>query len=309
LYRIEKVCIFAAEFTFKRLFMGRRKQALPEDRRLVSRSEAATILGVSPQTVSNYISKGILAGTRRGSYTYVFKKSIDKAYTESRDAIAAKEEFEQVQQHYEKKKKELTEMGREIMKDFNLMNKAYSIRSDFFEAICSMCGASDDIHKDNFTRRTASIIEMWLRGQDYSVIAKQHGLTKERVRQLIASGLHRMPKWKDFVETAQRCNALYKKLTEVTAENEILKEENQQLRDKLMMKESPKIVNPILSKPIHETDLSTRAVNCLYLADIKTVYDLTNITRERLMCLNQMGKKTVTEIEDFMTKNGLQLKL
>ena len=290
-------------------FMGRKKQLMPDDHRLISRSEAASILGVSPQTISNYITKGILAGTRRGSYTYVFRKSLEKACVESRDAKAAKEEFDQVHEHYVKKKKELTDMGNEIIKDFNLMNKAYSLRSEFFEAICRMCGASDDINDENFSRRTATIVEMWLRGQDYSYIAQAHGLTKERIRQIIAAGLYRMPKWKDYVETAKRCNTLEKKMKEMSSENTILKEENHKLREQLMLKENPKMVNPILKKPIHETELSTRAMNCLIAADIKTVYDLTNITRDRLMCLNQMGRKTVTEIEEFMQKNKISLKL
>ena len=298
--------------------MGRKKQLMPDDHRLISRSEAASILGVSPQTISNYITKGILAGTRRGSYTYVFRKSLEKACVESRDAKAAKEEFDQVHEHYLKKKKELTDMGNEIIKDFNLMNKAYSLRTEFFEAICRMCGASDDINDENFSRRTATIIEMWLRGQDYSYIAQAHGLTKERIRQIIAAGLYRMPKWKDYVETAKRCNTLEKKMKEISAENKMLEEENHKLREQLMLKENKclcqhrsrqKMATPILKKPIHETELSTRAINCLMAADIKTVYDLTNITRDRLMCLNQMGRKTVTEIEEFMQKNKISLKI
>jgi len=63
-----------------------------------------------------------------------------------------------------------------------------------------------------------------------------------------------------------------------------------------------------MSKNICDLGFSNRTVNCLTYADIRTVYDLTRKTRDDLLGIRNMGKKSVLEIHEFLDKNKLSLK-
>lgn len=63
--------------------------------------------------------------------------------------------------------------------------------------------------------------------------------------------------------------------------------------------------NPILSRGLHEFDLSVRAMHCLESADIHTVGELVKWNRSDLLKLRNFGLHTLREIEDFLTDHQL----
>ncbi len=285
----------------------RKKSTIYDQRKMVSRTEAALTLGVTPQTISNYIDRGIITGTKCGTHTYVFKESLENAFNESRDADAAKKEFEAQKASYDLQKAKFMEMSSQLMEDINLMRKTWGMRHEFVEAICGICGASDTEKNPDFTRRTADIIMSWVEGNDYSYIAEANGMTCERVRQLIRQGLHRLPKWKNYVEIIRENHKLKTRNAQLEYEHDMLASENDDLRQRLNLNTSDIDVNPLLTKSILDVGLSRRATNCLRSASIGTVYDLTRMTPEKVLSMNQMGKKTLQEINEFLENNGLSL--
>lgn len=68
------------------------------------------------------------------------------------------------------------------------------------------------------------------------------------------------------------------------------------------------VENSLLSLPIKELELSVRSENCLLRAGIKTVGDLVQRTPEELLKIRNLGRKSLSEIQDKLSKLGLTLR-
>ncbi|TXH00925.1 MAG: hypothetical protein E6R05_06325, partial [Candidatus Moraniibacteriota bacterium] len=89
-----------------------------------------------------------------------------------------------------------------------------------------------------------------------------------------------------------------------TAQVERLKAENVELR--LNQKEKAPVARyDLLDLSIHEMEISVRAYNCLCDAGLMTVRAITSKTREEILGINNLGKKSFTEIHAFLQENGL----
>jgi DNA-directed RNA polymerase subunit alpha len=79
---------------------------------------------------------------------------------------------------------------------------------------------------------------------------------------------------------------------------------NTQLEQAVMKKTGG--TSDILNKSIMDIDFSCRAYNCLKNAGISTVSDLLSFGFNNLLKTRNFGKKTLTEIEEFVTTNNLK---
>jgi DNA-directed RNA polymerase subunit alpha len=62
----------------------------------------------------------------------------------------------------------------------------------------------------------------------------------------------------------------------------------------------------ILKTPLADLDLSVRAYNCLKAAEIKTLGELVNYHIDDLLKFRNFGKKSLSELEEFVREKGLQ---
>ncbi|MDE7433640.1 MAG: hypothetical protein K2M43_00590 [Mycoplasmoidaceae bacterium] len=72
-------------------------------------------------------------------------------------------------------------------------------------------------------------------------------------------------------------------------------------------REEQKKVNT-LSIPIEEMNLSVRSYNCLKRYGIQTIQELTNMTKAQVEKINNLGKKSLREIQKQLTDYGLTFK-
>jgi DNA-directed RNA polymerase subunit alpha len=61
----------------------------------------------------------------------------------------------------------------------------------------------------------------------------------------------------------------------------------------------------ILKTPLADLDLSVRAYNCLKAAEIKTLGELVNYHIDDLLKFRNFGKKSLSELEEFVRDRGL----
>lgn len=66
-------------------------------------------------------------------------------------------------------------------------------------------------------------------------------------------------------------------------------------------------VAPNIEASVGELELSVRASNCLYNANITTVGELCKLNRRDLLRMKYVGSRTVNEIEAELDKFGLRL--
>jgi DNA-directed RNA polymerase subunit alpha len=63
----------------------------------------------------------------------------------------------------------------------------------------------------------------------------------------------------------------------------------------------------LLKRNVNELELSVRAVNCLEMADIKTIRDLVEKTDAEMLKYRNFGRKSLNEIKEVLTSMGLSL--
>lgn len=67
----------------------------------------------------------------------------------------------------------------------------------------------------------------------------------------------------------------------------------------------PAEYNEMLDRPITDYPLSVRALNCLKSADINTLRELVRLTEMDLLKFRNFGKKSISELSDFIKDHDL----
>lgn len=68
-------------------------------------------------------------------------------------------------------------------------------------------------------------------------------------------------------------------------------------------------IDSLSSVGIEELELTVRAINCLKAEGIKTVYDLIQWSEVFLLRIPNLGRKSLTEIQDVLAARGLSLNM
>ena len=72
-----------------------------------------------------------------------------------------------------------------------------------------------------------------------------------------------------------------------------------------MKPKAPAVFNEMLDRPITDYPLSVRALNCLKSADINTLRELVRLTEIDLLKFRNFGKKSISELSDFIKDHDL----
>ena len=69
----------------------------------------------------------------------------------------------------------------------------------------------------------------------------------------------------------------------------------------------PSRIEDVLNRPVEDlTELSVRSRNSLQKENIQTVRDLVQRTEEQMLNIDNFGKKSLQEINDFLAAQGLR---
>lgn len=75
----------------------------------------------------------------------------------------------------------------------------------------------------------------------------------------------------------------------------------------VMVEEKVDEVDPILTRPVDDLELTVRSANCLKAENIYYIGDLIQRTEVELLKTPNLGKKSLTEIKDVLASRGLSL--
>jgi DNA-directed RNA polymerase alpha subunit len=144
----------------------------------------------------------------------------------------------------------------------------------------------------------------FIEGLTLDEIGEKLNITRERIRQIYNKSLLHIRLRLEILSTE------YLLLESFKNDLITLEAENAQLRKKIEYYENilPSTEIDILETHIQTTALSIRAKNCLRAAKIKTLKDLTRYTKTDILSLQQIGQRTVMEIEFYMASCGLKFK-
>ena len=302
--------------------------------KLLSTSQAASKVGVTSQTIRNWIDEGILKAKRVGNVFYVRASTIEAlvSFDEEDNLHAIRESLDKEKKAYIKEYEEYKALRNDMRFEKERARLSYiainsGVRNNFFKTIVDILRITN-----NLKEREANVLIQALKGDSYSAIADNYGLTRERLRQLIEKAMRKCSELTALEEVVNRLPEVEKENSYLKAEIEKLKnfiaENNPEVEKVVKESEIDKIVK-ILDKKIVDCNLSIRAINGLragrveyhYSHDVKecgnkvvvpeckTIGDICRLRKDDLSKIRNFGKKTISEIEDFLYSNNLSFEM
>ena len=278
----------------------------------ITRNKAAEILGVSRQTISNYIKEGIL-----GSYVgehgimYVNSEDIEK-YAQKYKMIAANEKM------IDEKLKEVEYRKRAINVELTeLRDRATAHGKLAANAVGMLFGVINTMSHlgvvPNLTYRESHILKDIINGMNYDELSLKYDLTPTRIRQIVDKTCNKLTYNEDaaIAEIATNqylrnvIDGLKKKLKAVQTSYDEYR------RAKGDVPISDAVIPPlILGKDVNDCNFPVRILNMFKWCDVYTVGDLLRKFHGKydLDKIRNLGKKSVCIILDFIEENNLSFK-
>lgn len=274
--------------------------------RTMTRNKAAEALGVTPQTISNYVKEGILGGFIGIKNTlYVNADNVDK-YLKKYRFIAVKEEMiDRKLRELKDRENEINDRLADTRKEL-LGAKSYKTPSAIILAKALFRAAMIP----RLSTREMDIIDMYIEGESLQEIADVFSLTSTRVNQILAKALRK------FTEQTVDITANLRGNSELEAEIHSLKLSVAALKKEYndyrlshgdTEDENPSCPPEILLKSIDDCGFSIRIVIALKWTDIYDVNGL--VTRfyrfEDILKIRNIGRGSLCEIRNFMDEHNL----
>ena len=276
--------------------------------RLLSRDEAALLLDVTPQTISNWVEKGVLKGHFVDRLLKIDKATIEKYFDTLSDLAFIEKRIFAAKRDLQLAEKELEKNLDDTRSAIHLLGKGVPahLLNEIFSAIIEASG--DDVLKE----REKTILTMLLEGKDVEFVAEEYGLTRSRIMQIVSKSVRKLATVKTFSELRREYkqlvfdNANFQNVIEAL-QNRIKKLERINNIDTAPVSEYDYLLGDkggtftaLMNTPVYDLEISVRSLNCLKGADVDTLYDLVKCNKTDLMKFRNFGKKSLTELEDLL---------
>ena len=276
--------------------------------RLVTRQEAARLLNVSTQTVSNWIEKGYIKAHMLDNHLLVDRETIEQHFDSLQDLA-----------HLEKTVKEKTEYLRK--EDFNLefeINDLLEARDRMkderlygvYRWITEYATMSAD---GLFTEQQQKIFHRMIDNGSADYIGKELGLSRSRVVDTFFNCLRKIAKVIDLAKTQEKWDEMEQENKRLKLQNaSLIQQLNEYKANMAAQTATPSIPEneakiKLLGSNFEEFAFSVRATNVLRGLGCVTMADVACLKKADLMNAKLCGKKTVEDIEKLLAEHGLSL--
>ena len=278
----------------------------------ITRKKAAEILGLSRQTISNYIEQGLI-GSCVGEHGILYVNSDDvEKYAQKYKMLAANEnmiddKLKEVEAHKRAINVELTELRNRATANGKLAANAVGMLFGVINAM-SHLGITPKL-----SYRESHMLKDIINGMTYDELSFKYDLTTTRIRQIVEKTCNKLEYNEDtaIAEIATNqylrnvIDGLKKKLKAVQTSYDEYR------RAKGEVPISDAILPPlILGKDVNDCGFPVRILNMFKWCDIYTVGDLLRKFHGKsdLDKIRNIGTKSVCIILDFIEENNLSFK-
>ena len=278
----------------------------------ITRNKAAEILGVSRQTISNYIKEGIL-GSYVGEHGILYVNSDDiEKYAKKYKMIAANEKMiDEKLNEVEYRKRainvELTELRDRATANGKLAANAVGM---LFGVINTMSHLGV---LPNLTYRESNLLKDIINGMTYDELSIKYGVSSTRIRQIAEKTCNKLTYNEDIViaelSTNRTLQYEVERLKKVIKSLQVSFDEYR--REKGDKPVSSAVLPPlILSRDLNDCNFPVRILNSLRWCEVYTVGDLLRKLHGKsdLYKIRNLGKKSIWIILDFVDENNLDFK-
>ena len=284
-------------------------------------SEAVKMTGLDRQTIRNWMDKGIIPHQKINGTFYVDGDTFEALAEPMRDLDRAIKSLEAEKEKYLKQKDDYFRMYEEARNGHNVKRFLSicvnsGLRTRFFDSIIQIMR-----NESTLSEREAQVLSEVLNGTDLSDIAESRHCKRNNILYIAEKAVRKsrdliIPHPKEDKEKDEEIKSLKEEIVVLkrmlyrdavrVAEDGLTDTEKRLARmDKLELIK-------LLSKQLDKEGLSVRALNTLstYSYDgvhrgVRTLGDLCRVSQRRFMQHNQVGKRVIEELTDYLTANGL----
>lgn len=278
----------------------------------ITRNKAAEILGLSRQTISNYIEQGLI-GSCVGEHGILYVNSEDvEKYAQKYKMLAANEKMiddklKEVEAHKRAINVELTE----------LRNRATANGKLAANAVGMLFGIINTMSYLNITPklsyRESEILKDIINGMTYDELSVKYDLTATRIRQIVEKTCNKLTYNEDAaiaeIATNQDLRIVIDGLKNKLKAVQTSYDEYRRAKGDVPV--SGAVLPPlILGKDVNDCDFPVRILNMFRGNNVYTVGDLLRRFHGKsdIAKIRNLGKKSIYIILDFIEENNLSFK-
>ena len=278
----------------------------------ITRRKAAEILGLSRQTISNYIKQGLI-GSCVGEHGILYVNSEDvEKYAKKYKMLAANEKMiddklKEVEAHKRAINVELTE----------LRNRATANGKLAANAVCMLFSVINAMYHLNITPklsyRESKMLKDIINGMTYDELSFKYDITTTRIRQIVDKTCNKLTYNEDAaiadIATNQDLRIVIENLKKKLKAVQTSYDEYRRAKGDVPV--SGAVLPPlILGKDVNDCNFSVRILNIFRWCEVFTVGDLLRKFHGKsdLDKIRNLGKKSVWIILDFIEENNLSFK-
>lgn len=260
--------------------------------KLINTREVADLLGVTTQTILNWVKNGVLKPFKSANNTMYFSRKYINAFIDEIEDLSG------LDNALEQYKSEIRHAIKERDEKLNLLRKEIAWRNTYAfnryaKVISSVAERLVDIGELRLSENEKKVLYALLSLEPMDVLAKELHLSYARIGQIMTR--------------------LYAKLSHVDAQRtryDRLKKENEELRLRLLQVTTEKETNAngcILSKPIDKCDFSVRTENVFRRIDVRTLGDLAMLSERYLLSCRGFGTLCLKEVKKKLKEYNITL--
>lgn len=286
----------------------------------ISFDEACKRLDVSKVTARQWCKDGLL------SCFYINRKKmilLDSVTAMSENAISIDEVHRNIETYIAERNNLLLQLKEEV----DILNEELQQRRwgnnhiEYFAEMFSLM--MQTLYEKEDAEQNQKLVRYFLQGDNYKDIALLTGKTVPQVMSCIRRFGRNTLRTRTYVSLYEEVKGLKDKMkgNDINDELKKLTEEKERLENEVrilkeMMSNEKKLDN-------HKVDGANKAVKNIYVADCRfsrrllnvlnanhfhTLGDIIEHTRDSLLSLHNMGRKSMSELEDYLTGLGLEFK-
>ena len=264
---------------------------------MISRQAAAELLDCNPQTITNWVEKGVIKEHTIGNHLMIDSKSIEQYF----DSLKDLSDMEQKMADTKSKLQDaIKDMEAIIDEARGVSFPIGRIRECFRNNQLTLIS----LFEDCLNNRERSILTSLIKGENPEDIGRTYGLSSERIVQI---------GWRASrnISISANLKHIKEENKELTKENELLRQQNSDLRkrlneyEKVDKEKESNLSSSIFKKRLIDLNLTVRTLNVLKMHNCETLGDVVKFNKSDLINARNFGKKSFTELDDFITKLGL----
>ena len=275
----------------------------------LTRNEAAEILGVTPQTISNYVKKGLLVESEVKEPNLkamcILGSSVERLLKEDYDIVeqsnaidAMRVELDELWESYKKERDKLEKLHK-------LQRISYGFHDNI--KIISEILAAYLVEMNVLTHKETWLVTEILSERSLIYIVENSDLTRSDISTLYFRALKKLtsgrkPKYNELLDE----NKKLRELLEIEREKSAALEKQVKALEEGRSSSDDVISIPKQLMYLNPDQIGVRVFNALKVHGVEHLYELALIEKERLFKTRNFGRKCMVDVLNLMDAYGLE---